>query len=83
MHRIIRATALVAISVAGCAPVDVHSEADRPPGEAYASVGDIALRVEKTDDLPNVFGRADVFGRKRNRGFSDLSVRPRSFTSFA
>jgi len=66
------AAAMVAAFLAGCSPVQEHSEADRAPGVAYASVGDVVLRVEKTDDLPNAFGRADLFGRKRDRGFSDL-----------
>ncbi len=57
---------------AGCAPVQMHSGTDRAPGVAYASTGDILLRVNRTDDLPNIFGRADLYGRQRDRGFSEI-----------
>src|SRR5882762_849998 len=60
------------IFLAGCAPVQMRSQIDRPTGEAYASTGDIVLRVRRSDDLPNVFGRADLFGRTRDRGFTEV-----------
>src|SRR5436305_2082755 len=56
----------------GCAPVQMRAQIDRPAGEAYVSTGDIVLRVERVDDLPNVFGRADLFGRSRDRGFTEI-----------
>ena len=58
--------------LSGCAPVETRSHLDRPAGETYASTGDIVLRVQRVDDLPNVFGRADLFGRTRDRGFTEL-----------
>ena len=63
---------MVAALLAGCSPVQMHSQVNRPAGEAYASTGDIVVRVERTDDLPNVFGRADLFGRTRDRGFTEV-----------
>jgi len=62
----------LAILVLGCAPVQMRSQIDRPAGESYASTGDIVLRVHRTDDLPNVFGRADLFGRTRDRGVTEV-----------
>ena len=62
----------LAIFLVGCAPVQMRSQVDRPAGESYASTGDIVLRVNRMDDLPNVFGRADLFGRTRDRGFTEV-----------
>jgi hypothetical protein len=62
----------VAMLLAACNPVQMRSEINRPVGEPYASAGDIVVRVERTDDLPNVFGRADLFGRTRDRGFTEV-----------
>lgn len=61
------------LTVAGCETVEQHNASSRPVGsDGFVSVGDVVLRVEVTEDLPNAFGRADVFGRDRNRGFSEL-----------
>ena len=30
------------------------------------------LRLDLREDLPNAFGRADIYGRTRDRGFSEL-----------
>ncbi len=37
-----------------------------------AGVGDVVLRVNKTRDLQNAFGKADLFGRKTNEGFVEV-----------
>jgi hypothetical protein len=37
---------------------------------AVAGVGDVVLRVEGRESMPNVFGRADIFGRTRTTGFT-------------
>jgi hypothetical protein len=72
-YRYRRALAFgAAIAVASCSPVETHNRADRAPGQAFASTGDVMLRVDKRDDLPNAFGRADMFGGTRDRGFAEL-----------
>lgn len=60
-----------ALAVA-CAPLETRTRLDRPLGEAFASAGDLVLRVNMEEDLPNAFGRADVFGRTRDRGFTEI-----------
>jgi hypothetical protein len=62
----------VAIAVASCSPVETYNRTDRATGQAFASRGDVMLRVDKRDDLPNAFGRADMFGGTRDRGFAEL-----------
>jgi hypothetical protein len=68
-----RIVAFGIVILTACAPVEMHSQIDHPAGEIlYASTGDIVLRVNRADDLPNLFGRADLFGRTRDRGFSEV-----------
>jgi len=67
------ALAVAGFFVASCATVEQHNAASRAVGsDGFVSVGDIILRVEVSEDLPNAFGRADAFGRDRNRGFSEV-----------
>jgi hypothetical protein len=40
--------------------------------EVYSSVGDVLVKVTLKDSLPNVFGKADIFGRKRDRGYIEI-----------
>jgi hypothetical protein len=35
------------ILLISCAPVQMRCQIDRPPGEYYASVGDVILRVQR------------------------------------
>jgi hypothetical protein len=57
---------------ASCSPVEVRSSIDRQRGPSFASTGDVMVRVDMRDDLPNAFGRADMFGRTQDRGFIEL-----------
>ncbi|MBI1188786.1 MAG: hypothetical protein GC206_15885 [Alphaproteobacteria bacterium] len=64
---------LASAILAACATVEQESRASRPANvETFSSIGDVMLRVDVREDLPNAFGRADAFGRTRDRGFSDL-----------
>ena len=38
----------------------------------YTSVGDVLVKVTLKDSLPNIFGKADIFGRKRDRGYIEI-----------
>ena len=40
----------VAIAVASCSPVETHNRIDRATGQAFASTGDVMLRVDKRDE---------------------------------
>jgi len=39
-----------------------------------ASVGSVLLRINKTSDLPNIFGKADIYGGKMDRGFTEVRL---------
>lgn len=40
--------------------------------QLLAGPGDLVLKVNKQRDLKNAFGRADLFGRKTDEGYSEL-----------
>lgn len=40
--------------------------------EIYSSVGDVLVKVSLRESLPNLFGKPDIFGRKRDRGFVEI-----------
>ena len=40
--------------------------------ETYSSIGDVIVAVKLRESLPNVFGKPDIFGRKRDRGFVEI-----------
>lgn len=40
--------------------------------QLYAGVGDSLVRITLKESLPNAFGGADIFGRKRDRGFVEI-----------
>lgn len=65
--------ALVAVVLAGCATIKTYSRLEQPvdtPMSTY--VGGVVFKVDRSQDLPNVFGRADIFGGKVNKGFMEL-----------
>ena len=62
---------LLSALLASCAPVHEQAFVSTPAGQSLtAGVGDIVLRAETREDMPNAFGRADLFGRTRPTGFS-------------
>jgi hypothetical protein len=57
----------------GCSPIRQETAVSRPAGvESFASIGDVMVRIDASESLPNAFGKADIFGRTRDRGFSEL-----------
>ena len=49
------------------------SSINRPENsEAYSTIGDVLVKVTLRESLPNAFGGADIFGRKRDRGFVEI-----------
>ena len=62
------------IALAGCgATIQTHERLSQDTGRDLSThVGGQVLRVQRTQDLPNAFGKADVFGGKVNRGYTEL-----------
>ena len=64
---------LLIVVLAGCAPVEKHIALDQPQGvELTAGIADVIVRIDIKEDLPNLWGKADLYGRTRERGFSEL-----------
>ena len=74
MRRIsIHALGLVALLLVGCGRLETYSRAEQPMNTPLkAGVGQQLWRITQTRDLPNAFGKADVFGRKVDAGYQEL-----------
>jgi hypothetical protein len=65
---LMRATILVTLFVAlpSCASIQQQNVVATTVGQSLtAGVGDVVLRVEGRESMPNAFGHADLFGRTR------------------
>src|SRR5688572_8281596 len=57
----------------GCAPIKHYEHVSKSVGIAQtAALGAELYRINKTRDLPNAFGAADIWGGKVNEGYSEL-----------
>ena len=64
---------LFAVAVSGCAQIQTHEHLDRETGAQYSTtINDEIFRIHKSKDLPNAFGKADVFGGKTDAGTTEL-----------
>jgi hypothetical protein len=64
---------LTLVIISGCTAIKHTSSTEQPTDQlAIVGVGDVVLRVNKQRSLENAFGKADIFGRKTNEGFSEL-----------
>lgn len=71
MKRI--STLLLAGLLAACATIQDYRTLGQPVGQVLtASVGGTIFRLNRSSDLPNVFGKADAFGGKVDRGYAEL-----------
>jgi hypothetical protein len=63
---------IVAI-ITGCAPTQHHAQLSNPTDTVLtAGVGEEIYHLNKTRDMPNAFGNADVFGRKVDNGSEEV-----------
>jgi hypothetical protein len=63
--------ACLATILAGCAPIQQTANLATPVSQSLqAGVGDEIIRTEGRENLPNVFGRADIWGRTRSTGLT-------------
>ena len=64
---------IVALAAAACETIEHQSVVRQDTGVTLvAGIGDTLLRVDHQKDLKNIFGRADVYGRKTDTGYSSL-----------
>jgi len=70
---------LAAYWVGGCAQVEHKQQLAETVGrDTTVQVGGTIATINKQKDLPNVFGRADLYGRKVDTGFTKLVFKGRS-----
>lgn len=62
-----------ALLFAGCGTIQNHDQMAQPVGKDLETyVGGTIFKVNRSRDLPNAFGRADVFGGKVFAGYTEL-----------
>lgn len=75
MKRIICLLLLVLL-ISGCATIQSYNKLEQPEDKVLtASIGSTIFRVNKSSDLPNVFGKADLWGGKVDKGFTELKLK--------
>lgn len=63
----------VGTALVGCAPIQQQNIVSTAIGQNLtAGIGDVVLRVDGRESMPNAFGRADLFGRTRPTGFTTI-----------
>ena len=69
-----RIAALVATAfLVACSPVSQQTSVSTPVGQSQTvGIGDVMLRAESRESMPNAFGNADLFGRTRPTGISTV-----------
>lgn len=64
---------VVGIALIGCAPIRQYEEPQQSLGRPLSTfIGGVVFRVDRSESLPNIFGRADLYGRTRDRGFLEI-----------
>ncbi len=67
---------IVMIALSGCATIQSHNRLEQPEGKILtASIGSTIFRMNKSSDLPNVFGKADLYGGKVDKGYTELKFK--------
>ncbi len=70
---VIAALAILSLALSGCASVKEYANLKNPVNKMlHASQGQVVFRMEKAKDLPNIWGRADLFGEKVATGYDEL-----------
>lgn len=63
----------LAVTLTACAAVEQSTVVATPMSRSLvAGVGDVVLRAEGRESMPNAFGKADVFGRTRPTGLTTI-----------
>jgi len=67
------ALVFLAIALSSCADIKHYENFSKETGSLQtASIGSELYRIHKQRDLPNVFGKADLWGGKIDEGFAEL-----------
>jgi hypothetical protein len=73
MNLKVLAIAGTAVILAGCGTIKNYEQLAQPTGKDLETyVGGSIFKVNRSRDLPNAFGRADLFGGKVFAGYTEL-----------
>jgi hypothetical protein len=63
----------IPLLIAGCGTIQTYERLVQPTeSELNTYIGGPVFRIERSSDLPNVVGKADIWGGKVDRGFVEL-----------
>lgn len=66
-------TVLICILFLSCATIHNYRTLEQPQNQMLTvSIGGTIFRLNKSSDLPNAFGKADLYGGKVDRGYAEL-----------
>ena len=67
---------IVLCSVASaCGAIQGYRQLDQPiRSQLTTGIGGTLFRLNKSSDLPNVFGARDIYGGKIDRGFAEIKL---------
>jgi hypothetical protein len=70
----VRALALAtSVLVAACGTIQHYQTPAQPLGKLLAvGIGDVVLRINKSKDLTNIAGKADLWGRRSDLGYTEV-----------
>ena len=67
------AVVLTSFLFVGCGAIREYSKLHMPVDRTLrAGVGQAVFRIQKSRDLPNIYGKADIFGREVDTGYTEL-----------
>jgi hypothetical protein len=63
----------VFVALTGCATIQSYENIEQPTGATLQTyINGRIFKVQRTTDLPNAFGKPDIFGGKVKRGYMEL-----------
>jgi hypothetical protein len=64
---------LLILILSGCGTIQTYEHLRQDTGrQILTHIGGQVLLIQRTSDLPNAFGKSDIFGGKVNRGYTEL-----------
>src|SRR3989442_6926805 len=76
ISSLVRCSLIAALSLTvACGTIRSHRQIDQPLGSQLTTgIGGTVFRLNKSSDLPNVFGGRDIYGGKGDRGFAEIKL---------
>jgi len=73
MRRTLLGCFMVVLLMSGCGTIKETAKLEQTINrQLIAGVGDTVLKIDKQKNLPNLFGKADIYGRKTSAGYATL-----------